>query len=282
MPSTQMGAFTLQGISLGGVYTSIYVPELRILFDVGTPIRAACNADVLCLSHAHPDHIGGLYGFLGLRGLRGKDSPLRILCPRSIVDRVKAVVDANNAFLKKPFEVDVVGVVPGDVIPHRNAQSIRIVETYHLVDSIGFLVQSTVQKLKTEFVGLSGAELAAKRAEGIVLSEDKQLPEFGFITDTLVQALDNAPELYEARVLAVEATFLDGERSVADTRRHTHIHLDELNEREALFKNKHVALIHPSQMYDPLSVYAIVQERAVGGLGSRAWPFLGTSPNWPV
>ena len=43
------GKLTLRGVSLGGVYTSIHVPELDVLLDVGVPLRQAAAVGTLLL-----------------------------------------------------------------------------------------------------------------------------------------------------------------------------------------------------------------------------------------
>ena len=76
-------SYTLIGASLGGLYTSIYIPQIDSVFDVGLPMRAASMASRLFLSHAHLDHIGGLPAFLGMRGMMGKGrQPIDLFCPK--------------------------------------------------------------------------------------------------------------------------------------------------------------------------------------------------------
>src|SRR5215217_4262932 len=61
------GPYTLRGVSVGGVYTSIAVPELGIVFDAGTSPRSTSAMDTILLSHGHADHIGALPAMLGIR-----------------------------------------------------------------------------------------------------------------------------------------------------------------------------------------------------------------------
>src|SRR5688572_23500317 len=74
------GPYTVRGISLAGVYTSLLVPELHVLLDVGVPLRSFATAERIFLSHTHGDHAGGLIPLLGIRELVGKARP-RVYLP---------------------------------------------------------------------------------------------------------------------------------------------------------------------------------------------------------
>ena len=60
LASVSAGPITVEGYSLGGVYTTVGVPELGVLFDIGLGLRRFVGIDHLFISHAHADHIGGL------------------------------------------------------------------------------------------------------------------------------------------------------------------------------------------------------------------------------
>ena len=66
LTSVRAGALTVRGISVGGVYTSLQVPELGVVFDAGAPLRTFGATDTLLLSHGHADHVGSLAALLGL------------------------------------------------------------------------------------------------------------------------------------------------------------------------------------------------------------------------
>ncbi|MCX5746553.1 MAG: MBL fold metallo-hydrolase, partial [Proteobacteria bacterium] len=72
LTSVTAGPYTVRGISVGGVYTSLAIPELGIGFDAGASPRSFGGIDTFALSHGHADHIGALPALLGIRGLTGK------------------------------------------------------------------------------------------------------------------------------------------------------------------------------------------------------------------
>ena len=80
------GPYTVRGVSVGGVYTSLAIPELQLVFDAGISPRSAGAIDTILLSHGHADHVGALPAMLGIRALHGKQKPPRVVMPAEIVD----------------------------------------------------------------------------------------------------------------------------------------------------------------------------------------------------
>ena len=143
------------------------------------------------------------------------------------------------------------------------------------------MIVRRVARLKPELVGLTGPEIAARRRAGEEVSAYDDRLELAYATDTLVSALDHAPELYKARVLIVECTFLDQRKSLEATRAGCHIHLDELCERADLFENEHVVLMHFSQLYRPDEIPRILASRVPPKLRARIIPFMPADGHWP-
>src|SRR5882672_412745 len=96
------GSHSVSGISVGGVYTSLAVPELGLLFDAGAPLRSLAAIDTIVLSHGHSDHIGALPALLGIRGLQGKTRPPRVVMPAEIQGDVTAALAAMSRLQRFP------------------------------------------------------------------------------------------------------------------------------------------------------------------------------------
>lgn len=275
------GPYTIRGVSVGGVYTSLAVPELGIVFDAGIAPRSAGGFDTILLSHGHADHVGALPALLGIRALQGKATPPRVVMPAEIVEDLQVALAALSKLQRYPLEIEAIGMLPGDELALRPDLLVRAVRTFHPVPSLGYMIVRRVSKLRAEFRGLPGPEIAARRRAGEPMTEHEDRVELAYATDTLASALDHAPELLRARVLIVECTFLDERKTLEAARAGCHIHLDEIVERAERFENEHIVVMHVSQLYQPDEVAGILDARVPASLRRRMIPFVPNTKHWP-
>ncbi|MBT8494150.1 MAG: MBL fold metallo-hydrolase [Deltaproteobacteria bacterium] len=281
LTTVKAGDFTVRGISVGGVYTSLFIPELHLILDAGAPARSFAGARTLFLSHAHADHVGALPGLLGIRGLVGKGTPLKVLMPAKVVEPIEQILELATSLQRYDLSIDAVGLEAGDVHALGGDLQLKAVRTYHPVPSLGMLVFRRIPKLKPEYRGLPGREIGDLRTAGADIFDYRERIELGYATDTLVEVLDRAPDLYRARVLILECTFLDHRKSIETARAGCHIHLDELIERADRFDNQHIVLMHFSQIYKPQEIAGILDDKLPANLRSRVIPFVPNTSHWP-
>jgi ribonuclease BN (tRNA processing enzyme) len=62
-----LGQISLVGYSVAGEETLVQVPELNVCFDIGRSPYFALTSDIVCITHAHMDHIA----LLARRGAAG-------------------------------------------------------------------------------------------------------------------------------------------------------------------------------------------------------------------
>lgn len=272
---------TLQGVSLGGVYTSIFAPELGALFDLGIATRSAAAADSIFISHGHADHIGAIVSHLGIRALVGKRKPPTVYLPKEIDKPLQEMLAITKQLHGYDMDVITVPMEPGQIVKMRGDLEVHAFRTHHRVPSLGFSIVRTIRKLRTEFIGLPGPEIAQRKRTGEDLFRVEERCELSYSTDTLVQVLDNNPELYKSRVLILECTFLNEKKSLEASRAGCHIHLDELIERSELFENQALVLMHFSQLYKPQEVREILKARCPPSLYDRIVAFVPNSKHWP-
>lgn len=281
LTSVTAGPFTIRGVSVGGIYTSLAVPELGVVLDAGISPRSAGGIDTILLSHGHADHVGALPALLGIRGLHGKTKPPRVVMPAEIVDELQAALAALSTLQRWPLEIEAVGMLPGDEIELRGDLRVRAVRTFHPVPSLAYVILRRVSKLRPEFRGLPGPEIAARRLAGEAMTTHEDRLELAYATDTLVSVFDHAPDLLRARVLVMECTFLDNRKTLEAARAGCHIHLDEVIERADTFANDHIVFMHVSQLYQPSEVAKILDERVPPALRKRIIPFVPKTDHWP-
>lgn len=281
LTSVRAGNVTIEGYSLGGVYTTIGVPELGVLFDCGLGLRRFVGLDHLFLSHAHADHVGGLVTLLGIRGLTGRPR-LRVYCHAAIVETLEGMLRAATELQRYDLNVDFVPMEPGDEVLVRNDLRARAFRTYHGVPSLGFELFRRVDKLKREFAHLPGPEIGRRKALGEPLFETIERSELAYATDTLSKVLFDSPRILQSRVLILECTFFDDRKSRADSRSGCHIHLDDLIDEAHEFRNEHLVLMHASQLYHPDEVRNLLERRAPATIAERMRPFVPSGRHWPL
>ena len=244
------------------------------MFDAGVALRENIGAKAICISHGHVDHIGALPAFLGMRGLFGQRDPITVYCPKEIQESLAEGLRAFTVMQTFDFNVNIVGLSPGDEVDIGKRLTLRAFKTYHPVASLGYVVYESVQKLKPEFKGLPGAELKRRRLAGDDIFHHHERRYFAYATDTLPEVLKHEPWLSDVEQLMLECTFLDERKAVKDARRGGHIHLDELMPWLRKFQNKRIHLIHFSQLYSPGDVREILESRCDESVKPEIVPLL--------
>lgn len=275
-----VGPYTVRGVSIGGVYTTLQVPELGVLLDAGIPLRAFAAADRVFLSHGHVDHLGGLLGLLGVRGMMHKPGLPELYLPTEIADDVRDMLAAASRMQRFPLAVELKPMQAGDELCVANNLWVRAFRTHHPVPSLGYQFFRRVQKLKTEFRGLAGQEIAARKQRGEQLFVSADHLELCYATDTLIRVLETNPEMLKSRVLVIECTFYDDRKSLVDSRAGCHIHLDEILDVVERFENEHIVLMHTSQIYTPHEAREILHRRCPRHFTDRVQQLLPARGQW--
>lgn len=280
LTTVQAGPYTIVGLSVGGLYTSLQVKELGALFDVGIPARSLAGARHVFLSHGHADHSGALLGFLGLRGLLRLPPP-RVFLPSELASDAENSLALMSRTQRKPLSIDTIPMQPGDEHELHPGLHVRAFRTHHTCASLGYQFFARVPKLREEHRGLSGREIVARKERGEDLFRTEERLELAYATDTLVRVLDTHPSLLRTRVLILECSFLDDRKTLEASRAGHHVHLDEILERAEQFENEALVLMHFSQMYAPAEVHRILQRRCPARLRDRLVAFAPTTGSWP-
>jgi ribonuclease Z len=280
LTEVQAGPYTVRGISVGGVYTSLQVPELSVVLDAGVPLRSFATTDHIFLSHGHSDHASALGALLGIRGLVGKHSPAQVFLPAEIAPAVQEALAAQSRLHRSEIEIEPIPMLPGDTRKVYRDVWVRAFRTHHAGPSLGYQFFKRITKLKPEHQELPGEEIGRLRREGAPIFDEVERLEVAYATDTLSKVLESAPSILESRVLILECTYVDQKRTVEETQERLHTHLDEIIARADKFQNEALVLMHFSQLYGPEQVRDVIRQRVPPALWERIRVFAPDSTNW--
>lgn len=224
----------LSGYSVSGLATWMIAPELDVCFDMGECPLSAVPMNHVFLTHAHGDHSRCLMRHDALRRMIGITKGGVYYIPEAIYEatcdwiRSSAVFEGVRARDVKlpeliPLTHQEMGSAPRPLAYRKNL-SVRSFRVDHGVPSLGYTIYDSRLKLKPQYHGLPGRELAELKRSGVEIQAPLHTPRLTFIGDCTAETLWRETEIWESKILVIEATFIDaGEEQLARRRGHTHL-----------------------------------------------------------
>lgn len=218
---------TLQGFSISGVATWIVIPELDVMFDAGECPMFAVPVNNVLLSHAHGDHSRCLLRHWQLRRMM-KMSEAAYVVPAGTIQGFRDLVDVEARMEGlPPDQVTYPKLYPapvdGRLVLGRGLWATAF-PVEHRVESVGYTIGRTVQKLKPAYQELSGPEIGQLRKEGVAVTDPVDTALVTFIGDCTGASLAANPHIWDSRVVIIEATYVEDEDlPKAVERMHTHL-----------------------------------------------------------
>ncbi|XP_052174577.1 tRNase Z TRZ1 [Diospyros lotus] len=245
-----IAGYPIEGLSIAGHETCIILPTLNLAFDIGRCPQRAISQQFLFISHGHMDHIGGLPMYVATRGLY-RMAPPTIIVPSAIKENVEKLFEVHRAMDQSELKHNLVGLNVGDEFYLRKDLKVRAFKTYHVIPSQGYIIYSVRQKLKQEYIGLSGSEIKNLKSSGMEITYTITMPEIAFTGDTMSDfIIDDANiDVLRAKILIMESTYVNNIETVENARDYGHTHLSEIVSYADKFQNTAILLIHFSARY---------------------------------
>lgn len=266
--SIEHDGLTIEGYSRAAVQTYWRVPELKVGFDFGAQPWSFMGTDTWFVSHAHLDHIVALPVYVARRRMM-KMEPPTIYMPEAIVDPVRQLLHQFTRLDRGRMPCDLRPLRAGEEVELSRELIVTTSPTVHSVPSLGYIVWQRRNKLKTEYASLSGDKIRDLRLSGTEVTNEQREPLVAYIGDSAPAGLDKCPEMYQAKVLICEMTFVSPEHRKEKIHKFGHIHLDDFVDRRDQFQNGLIIAAHLSTRYHPQTVRRMVQKALPGMLDGR-------------
>jgi ribonuclease BN (tRNA processing enzyme) len=277
----------LQGHSKAGERTGFWLEPLNVVLDAGMVTHRVPKC--VFLTHSHIDHCDCIHKIYNVttqpaKGQNGLVGRLLVLPEYSVplikkhlegireksrgyLDVCKKIEDALIQSKKVDPEQfsDGKGIVwsmekthpyiakPGmriDDLPGFDNLLVEVVEGYHSIPSYGYGFNIVTQKLKKEYHGLPGKEIAKLRKDGVQITEEICRPELIFYGDTTAKTLLVDSDWKKYPVIVIECTIYEPEDVVKQERLEEHIAWFQIEDVIKSNLDNYFVFIHSSEAVD--------------------------------
>lgn len=193
MHGTQVDAegHTFHIRAIAGVESCCYVDGIDIAFDMGCCFHKVASKSNVFITHGHVDHLSAFVTHAARRNLN-KMAPARYYVPAHLVRPMQDIIDNVAVMQGDEIKACIVPVHPFEEIHLSSQWMVKAVPTVHRVPSLGYIVYRKLTRLKDEYVGVPGKEIAALRKAGQEVTTTAVSPEIAYTGDTTAQIFEHS------------------------------------------------------------------------------------------
>lgn len=240
---------TIDGYSRAAVQTYWRIAEMKVGFDLGAQPWDFMALPRYFISHSHLDHIAALPSYVARRRMMKMDMPT-IYLPGHTVSTVEQLLRVIGRLDRGRLPVELIPVEPGQEIELSRELVVTTSAMRHSIPALGYIIWERRKKLKPEFAHLKGDQIRDLRMTGTEVTQEIRIPMVAYTGDTAPAGLDACPDMYRAKILITEMTFLAPEHHKDKIHKHGHMHLSDIVERRDQFKNEVIICGHFSVRYN--------------------------------
>ena len=269
----ELNGLTIEGYSRAAVQTCWRIPELKVGFDLGAQPWDFMGTPTWFVSHMHLDHCAALPVYIARRRMMKMEPPV-IYLPERAIDTVDNILRQFSKLDRGRLPCELIGIQPGDEIELSRELVVSVQKSFHTVPAMSFLVWERRKKLKPEFLDLSGEQIRDLKADGVEITQESRIPLVGYLGDSSPRGLDESPDLYRAKILISEMTFLAPDHRKEVIHKNGHMHLDDYVERADRFENDAIIAGHFSTRYNKRQATRYVEKAFPDMLNGRLHLFI--------
>jgi ribonuclease Z len=237
--------YKLKGFSRGGLRTGFMLLPDNIFLDAGIPCPIKPSA--ILITHGHQDHIDSLYNHL-----LDNDEKVQVIGASTLIhnltDYLSACRTLNTGYKVKFDKWDPKIISDNLTINVNNTKYyIETVNLDHGVECLGYGLSEVRNKLKSQYIELSGIEIAGLKKNKVEITEEINFPILFFCGDMNYTSLVKLP-FNSYPYFIIECTFFDAEHH-EEARMKKHLHISDLVTFFNEYPNTKFILIHFSCRY---------------------------------